>query len=215
MWKNIEGYEGWYQVSDKGEVRSLDRTVIYKDGRRRVFKGVVLRPVNSRGYWKVNLQKNKKMNTKDIHALVAAAFIPKPSYAQCVNHKDGNKRNNNVSNLEWVTYARNNQHARETGLNKSRGEVLVKYNIEHTQIKVAMYQNDELIAIKDCSREMAEFTKKLCKLDTNVETIARSIRTVCKQRELPKSNIPKGRSRKSAYGYTFKYFRDYSKACID
>ena len=214
MWKDIKNYEGWYQVSDSGQVRSLDREVEYKDGRKRVFKGTVLKPRFTKGYPTVNLGKNKKMETFQVHRIVANHFLEKPSYAECVNHIDGIKTNNNVSNLEWVTYARNNQHAREMGLNNPNGEPLVKYN-EQIKIKVVMLDKDRLIRIENYSRDMAKFVKKYCNVESNIETIARSIRSVCKQNEIGLDKIEPKKRRKTVYGYSFKYLKDYSETCID
>mgnify|MGYP001769294390 CR=1 FL=1 len=214
MWKDIKNYEGWYQVSDSGQVRSLDREVKYRDGRKRVFKGTVLKPRFTKGYPTVNLGKNKKMETFQVHRIVANHFLEKPSYAECVNHIDGIKTNNNVSNLEWVTYARNNQHAREMGLNNSKGEPLVKYN-EQIKIKVVMLDKDKLIRIENYSRDMAKFVKKYCNVESNIETIARCIRSVCKQNEIGLNKIEPTKRRKTAYGYSFKYLKDYSETCID
>lgn len=214
MWKDIKNYEGWYQVSDSGQVRSLDREVKYRDGRKRVFKGTVLKQRFTNGYPTVNLGKNKKMETFQIHRIVANHFLEKPSYAECVNHIDGIKTNNNVSNLEWVTYARNNQHAREMGLNNSKGESLVKHN-EQIKIKVVMLDKDKLIRIENYSRDMAKFVKKYCNVESNIETIARCIRSVCKQNEIGLDKIEPSKRRKTVYGYSFKYLKDYSETCID
>lgn len=214
MWKDIKGYEGWYQVSNNGQIKSLDREIIHKDGRKRTFKGTVLKPRFTEGYPTVNLSKNKKAETYQVHRIVASHFLEKPSYAECVNHIDGIKTNNDVSNLEWVTYARNNQHARETGLNNSKGETLAKYN-EASKIKVAMFDGDRLIRIENYSRDMALFVKKYCKVESSVETIARSIRNVCKQNEVGFDNIKSTKRRKTVYGYSFKYLKDYLEACID
>lgn len=123
-WKEIAGYEGLYQVSNKGNVRSLDRTVSYKhpkchkDGRFSYLclKGRKLTPIlrkmsNYLSYYQVNLVDKQKTKTTHIHRLVAEAFIDNPDNKPQVNHKDGNGLNNNVSNLEWVTQSENTTHA--------------------------------------------------------------------------------------------------------
>lgn len=115
IWKDIEGYEGLYQVSNLGRVKSLDR--IDCRGQHREPKFMKARPTKQ-GYLRVGLWKNGKVKTVSIHRLVAEAFISKNF---TVNHKDGNKSNNTVDNLEWMTQKENNIHAYETGL-KSQGE---------------------------------------------------------------------------------------------
>ena len=101
MWKNIKGYEGLYQVSDKGEVRSLNY--------RNTGKVQVLKPdKNNRGYLQVTLCKNGKRKIFLIHRLVAMAFIPNPSNLPQINHKDENPLNNCVENLEFCDSRYNN-----------------------------------------------------------------------------------------------------------
>lgn len=101
IWKDIQGWEG-YQVSNWGRVKSCERVVIDTLGRRQPFKETILIPQNdNRGYLRVNLYKNKKMTHYLIHRLVAEAFIPNDDNLPQVNHKDEDKTNNHVSNLEW------------------------------------------------------------------------------------------------------------------
>jgi hypothetical protein len=108
-----------YEVSDHGRVRSVDRTVMKSDGKAYFLKGRLLVNMNDRGYMQVSLGRGKNQSAK-IHRLVALAFIPNPENKITVNHIDGNKSNNHVSNLEWATYKENNNHAQRTGLWKPR-----------------------------------------------------------------------------------------------
>lgn len=93
IWKAIAGYEGLYEVSDQGRVRSLkfNKTRILKAGGPRS------------GYLRVILHKDGKRKQMKVHRLVASAFIPNPQGLETVNHKDEDKTNNSVSNLEWMT----------------------------------------------------------------------------------------------------------------
>jgi hypothetical protein len=103
IWKDIEGYVGLYQVSNLGRVR-----------RTRVSAGARIKtlvPFNRVGYLAVGLHKNGKRVMFYTHRLVAQAFIKNPRNKVQINHKDGNKQNNKVSNLEWVTPKENTQHA--------------------------------------------------------------------------------------------------------
>lgn len=112
FWKNIVGFEGFYQVSNIGSVRSLDRTVKYKDGIIVPYKGQPLSPRdNGKGYKYISLTKNNKPHRFYIHRLVATYFIPNPLNRKEINHIDGNKGNNCVENLEWCTRSENNKHA--------------------------------------------------------------------------------------------------------
>ena len=110
-WKDIAGYEGYYQVSNLGNVRSLDRVVNYADGRTAKYKGQKI-AINTRpnGYLKVNLYKDHKMKNLTVHRLVAEAFIPNPIKYPVINHKDENKTNNHADNLEWCTNAYNSNY---------------------------------------------------------------------------------------------------------
>ncbi len=115
-WKDIKGYEGSYQVSDKGNVRSLDRHIQSRYGTRKI-KGCFLKKLCDKdGYHKVNLKQSQKGKNCFIHRLVAIAFIENDKNKPQVNHKNGVKNDNNVENLEWVTLSENRQHAYDTGL---------------------------------------------------------------------------------------------------
>lgn len=104
IWKDVKGYEGLYQVSNLGRVRSLDRRIVYKDGKKRLWKGQILKPLKSKGdYWRVCLLKNQNRKYEQIHRLVALAFIPNPNNLSQVNHIDKNIHNNSASNLEFCT----------------------------------------------------------------------------------------------------------------
>ena len=122
IWKDIEGYVGLYQVSNLGRVRSLDRTIVYKEGKKHFYKGQILKQCrNKKGYLRVPLSTNDMRKTVIVHRLVATAFIPNPLSLPQVNHKDGNKANNSALNLEWVTGSENTQHAVKFGLIKKGG----------------------------------------------------------------------------------------------
>lgn len=103
IWKDIKGYEGKYQISNMGNVKSL--------AYHRSRKCKILIPRDAKGYLLVNLCLGGKVSYVKIHRLVAEHFIPNQQNKAYVNHKDGNKHNNVVSNLEWATPLENNLHA--------------------------------------------------------------------------------------------------------
>lgn len=114
-WKDIEGYEGIYQVSNLGRIKSLDRMLIYKT-RYGVYqhlqRGKIIRHcIDMCGYPYVRLHdKNGKKKLFKIHRIVGETFLQNPNNLPCINHKDENKTNNNVNNLEWCTVAYNNNY---------------------------------------------------------------------------------------------------------
>lgn len=110
VWRNIEGYEGLYEVSNLGKVRSVDRWILMTDGRKQFKKGKIIAQVKRRkgqNYLSVGLWKNNKLKTCLVHRLVAKAFIPNVANKHFINHKDENQENNCVSNLEWCTALEN------------------------------------------------------------------------------------------------------------
>lgn len=100
IWKPVIGYENHYEVSNRGNVRSL----MYKGGRHIHTIHQTLKPS---GYYEVILTENKKSFYKPVHRLVAEAFVPNPHNKLCVDHIDTNRQNNNASNLRWCTHKEN------------------------------------------------------------------------------------------------------------
>ena len=119
VWKDINGYEGCYQVSNLGRIKSLDRMTNNQYGEY-FMKGRILKNsiIKEKGYCRVSLNNGNGKISKRVHRLVAEAFIPNPENKPEVNHKDGNKLNNCVSNLEWCTNKENIEHSIRTGLKK-------------------------------------------------------------------------------------------------
>lgn len=141
VWKPVVGYEESYEVSNYGEIRGVDRYVSNGKGlslKRGVIKSL---KTDKDGYFRVYLSKNSKKKQHLVHRLVAQAFLGNVEEKPCVNHIDGDKQNNYVNNLEWVTRSENDLHAFKLGLRvatdggmskavvklTSLGEVVKKY----------------------------------------------------------------------------------------
>ncbi|WP_242227195.1 NUMOD4 domain-containing protein [Bacillus cereus group sp. BfR-BA-01315] len=145
IWKDIEGYEGYYQVSNTGKIKNKRNSRIRKNC------------LTKYGYLNVQLLISGKDKTFQVHRLVAQAFIPNPNNKTQVNHIDGNKLNNNIDNLEWVTPKENMKHAWDIGLYKDSVESIKKNAIKAqlaTRKKVAQYSLDgDYIRTFDSMRE--------------------------------------------------------------
>lgn len=115
IWKPIKGFEGYYEVSSLGRVRSLNR-VVPVGRNERIVRGRVLKYLfDGNKYPQVSLKMLGRCYKRHVHRLVAETFIPNPSNLSDVNHKDMNKSNNNVDNLEWVSHALNMKMACASG----------------------------------------------------------------------------------------------------
>lgn len=145
IWKDIKGYEGCYQISTWGRVRSLDRFIKCKLSHtgRCIKKGKLLSiGYNKDGYIQYFLSKNSCTKTNLVHRLVAEAFVPNPNNFPEVNHKDEDKTNNRVDNLEWCTreynvnYGTMIERVKKANTNGKCSKILYQYNLNGNLIKV-------------------------------------------------------------------------------
>ena len=137
VWKDIPEFRGSYQVSNMGRVRSLDRVVTCSDGSMRKYKGKVLKLQvdKTTGYEYLTLSNDGKRNTKKVHRLVLEVFKPHVNMSDLeVNHMDGNKLNNHLTNLEWVTGRDNILHAYDMGLINNKGERAPHAKLSNTDV---------------------------------------------------------------------------------
>ena len=137
IWKDYKDYEGLYQASNLGRMRSLDRWVKGPNSSIRFCKGRILKPCTTKdGYLLVNLCKNGKVKSFLVHRLVAEAFIDNTDNLPQVNHKDENPLNNVVSNLEWCSYSYNNSYGtrlervRDKQINGKKSKPDLQYTID-------------------------------------------------------------------------------------
>ena len=109
IWKDIKGYEGIYQISNFGQIKSLNYNHTGKEKIRQL-------DVSNKGYYTILLSKNGNKKKFSVHRLVAETFIPNIKELPMVNHIDGIKTNNNIDNLEWCDGSKNEKHAYDNGL---------------------------------------------------------------------------------------------------
>ncbi len=132
VWKDIEGYEGLYQVSSFGRVKKVTTGRILKGGK------------HAKGYLLVGLYKNNIRSSKTIHRLVAEAFIPNPENKPEVNHIDENKTNNSLDNLEWMTTKENTNHGTR---NKRMSIPIIATNLKTGEV-------EDFYGSNECARQL-------------------------------------------------------------
>ncbi|MBM6630318.1 HNH endonuclease [Mammaliicoccus vitulinus] len=154
IWKAIPGFEGLYEVSDLGRVRSLDREVIYKDGRVRIYKGEILKQyINTHERLKVNLSKDNKAYTKHPHSLVALAFIGERPENYHVCHIDGDLTNNKLTNIRFDTASQNAIDIYRYGKKSGTGKLSIEQVLEIRQLyTTGKYSQRELAQEFNVSR---------------------------------------------------------------
>lgn len=183
IWKDIPSYEGYYQASNLGKIKSLKRIIMRKDGKPYLQKEQLLKPGrNRKGYLHCNLTKNFKQTNISVHRLVAITFIDNPNNLPQINHIDGNKENNSVDNLEWISNYDNMQHSIITGI---RNVKKITDNLKKVN-----------------SRKVNQYD-----LDGNFIKAWDSIKDIQMELKIPNQNISKvcQGKRKKAHNYIFKY----------
>lgn len=165
IWKDIPNYEGRYQISNDGKVRSLERKVYLESrGIYRTVKGIILKgSPDTLGYPTVALWKDNKLDLRRIHRLVAEMYIPNPDNKPQVNHIDGDKTNNSYTNLEWVTMSENIKHAYKTNLADKRGEKHHNSTITNEQARQIKYGHKDM-KTKDIAKLYSISPATVCRI---------------------------------------------------
>lgn len=137
IWKDIEGYEGLYQISDKGRIKSLQRISKFGKNKKILKERIMTQKVTRFGYHTIRLSKNGKKNDYSVHRLVAKAFIENTNNLPQVNHKDENKDNNCIENLEWCSSSYNiNYGNRNRKVSKKISQKVAKLGLDGKVIKI-------------------------------------------------------------------------------
>lgn len=146
IWKPIVGYEGLYEISNYGNIRSMPRVIMRKDGKPYAVKTIkVLKPCYDKdGYLRIELNNNGVAKKYYVHRLVANSFIPNNSNKSQVNHKNAVKDDNSIENLEWVTNQENRDHAVKNKLQP------LQHGIKNPNVKLTV---EKVLKIKRLKRE--------------------------------------------------------------
>lgn len=157
-WKDIKNYEGFYQISNLGRVKSL----IFRNNVCNIKKEKILKPTdNGNGYLIVSLHKNKNRKVFYIHRLVGQTFIENKEHLKEINHKDGNRKNNNIDNLEWCNRKYNVEHSyRNNGRKSAFSEI--KGNKHRLSIPIKQYSLDRQFIKKFDSMKQASEEMNIC-----------------------------------------------------
>lgn len=166
IWKDIKNYEGLYQVSNFGRIRSLDKLIDdYRGKEVRLIKGKVLKPFNRNGYYVISLTKNKKRNNYSVHRIVAQTFIKNVDNKPYINHLDYDRHNNRVDNLEWCTQKENinwsivNMKKMRTVTHSNTGEKYISYRAKTGKYRISIAKKE--YPSKDTLEEAIVFRDKI------------------------------------------------------
>lgn len=200
IWKDVEGYVGYYQVSNNGRIRSIDRLVVHEDGTKRILKGKILKLFKEKnGYYSVCLRKKGQRKTHHVHRIVGKAFIENKENLPTINHKNEVKTDNRIENLEWVSYAYNINY----------GTALERMKRTRKEKDIGVGENHPNFGRLG---KNSPTSKPILQYDLKGNFIAEYEGTMCVERELGFRNgnisaAARGILKKS-YGYIWRYKHD-------
>jgi len=161
IWENIAGFENFYQISNFGNVKSLSRHAKNHSGFKKTLKEKMLKThISKTGYYVVDLKKEDVRKTFKVHRLIAFSFIENPKKLPFINHIDGNKLNNNIENLEWVSNRENCCHAKSI-LNKSSKYTGVCYRKNRNKWQASIIFNGNQIYLGSFENEIDAYKKRI------------------------------------------------------
>lgn len=157
IWKDIPGYEGYYQISNTGNIKSLDRFIVKKNGAKVFLQGkYVSVSVHKHGHHVVRLWKENNTKLYNLYRLLALVYISNPENKKEVNHIDGNRMNFDLKNLEWVTASENMKHAYVNGLSKCNFEK----GFKHKRSKLNNEKLDEIFERRKSGKKLNEIANE-------------------------------------------------------
>lgn len=186
VWKDVEDYEGSYQVSSFGRVKSLARMRVGRGGSLSPLKEKIMSPkVSKSGYLCIGLSKDSKKSHPSVHRLVAKAFIKEIEGKDTVNHIDGCKTNNNVKNLEWASHAEQMQHAVKMDLLEKRGTIkftkafkkeVLEFSKENTDFSIVALAKHFGLSERTAGRIVNEgVNRKIVAVKTNNGVVSKEV----------------------------------------
>lgn len=182
IWTDIEDYEGYYQISNYGRVKSLARTITRCRGGSLSYDEIILKHRLILGYPCVNLHKDGKQKTYRIHRLVGKYYCLNSGDDYVVNHEDGDKTNNHYWNLKWCTSEYNTEHARVFNLQKDNISGLLAYNKSRERPLIIRYGGEMLFYAKSAP-EAASWLITEFNVEIKHETLRRKIASVAQENE--------------------------------
>lgn len=160
IWKDIIGYEGYYQISNLGSVKSLEREVNRKYNKAVIKESILKARLTDKNYYFVTLSINRIKKKKTIHRLLAIHFIDNPMNKEQVNHIDKNKLNNNLCNLEWVSCRENICHS-NSFKNRSSKYIGVTFRKKYNKWESAIRFNGKSVSLGNFSSEEEAYNERV------------------------------------------------------
>lgn len=186
IWKDVDGFEGLYKVSNMGNVKTVEHDIVYSNGSVHRMTEHMMKPKgDSYGYHIVCLTKNNRKHYLKVHRLVAKAFIDNPDDLPCVNHKNEIKNDNRVENLEWCTVRYNNIYG--TRLQRISDATSKSKHWNSRRVCQVDKDTDEVIKVWDCVRDVE---RELGYYHTNISACCLG-----------------SRNHKTAYGFKWRYMK--------